>query len=248
MAYTLFISDLHLEDTRPEHLHALEKLLIEVEHECEALYVLGDLFESWIGDDDDTPFHQAAIAAFKRFSNAGNALYFMHGNRDFLLGDAFAEACGGEMLPEGTVVDLYGTPALLMHGDSLCTQDEKYMQFRAMVREPAWQAEMLAKPLAERRMIAQMMRMQSQQSNSNKAENIMDVTPSEVVREMEEHKVQHLIHGHTHRPHVHDVSLAGGEGKRWVLGDWDEYGWYLIAKPNQAFSLERFKIDSQPAD
>src|SRR5699024_5992290 len=137
------------------------------------------------------------------FSSGGNALYFMHGNRDFLLGNAFAEACGGKMLAEGTVVNLYGTPALLMHGDSLCTQDEKYMQFRAMVRKPSWQAEMLAKPLAERRMIAQMMRMQSQQSNSNKAENIMDVTPEEVVREMEQHHVLHLIHGHTHRPNVH---------------------------------------------
>lgn len=243
MAYTLFISDLHLEQQRPEHLRALEALLAQHQDECEALYVLGDLFESWIGNDDDTPFHQQAIAAFRRFSDAGKQLYFMHGNRDFLLGDDFARACGGEMLAEGTVVDLYGTPTLLMHGDSLCTRDEKYMQFRAMVREPSWQTMMLEKPLQERRMIAEMMRMKSKQDNANKAENIMDVTDAEVVNEMEKHNVLHLIHGHTHRPKVHDVALATGSGKRWVLGDWGDYGWYIIAKPNAPFSLERFKIE-----
>src|SRR5699024_11393257 len=116
------------------------------------------------------------IAAFRRCSDAGMQLYLLHGNRDFLLGDDFARACGGEMLAEGTVVDLYGTSTLLMHGDSLCTRDEKYMQFRAMVREPSWQTMMLEKPLQERRMIAEMMRMKSQQDNANKAENIMDVT------------------------------------------------------------------------
>lgn len=242
MSYILFISDLHLDESRPEHLQALEKLLQQHAGKCDALYVLGDLFETWIGDDDDSVFNLAATAAFRAFSDAGSQLYFMHGNRDFLLGDDFARAAGGELLEEGTVVDLYGTPTLLMHGDSLCTEDEKYMAFRAQVRNPEWQQMMLAKPLQERRMIAQMMRMQSQQSNANKADNIMDVTPEEVVREMEASGVQQLIHGHTHRPDVHDVPLSTGTGQRWVLGDWGDYGWQILITPKAPFALECFPI------
>ncbi|MCK0536471.1 UDP-2,3-diacylglucosamine diphosphatase [Alcanivorax quisquiliarum] len=241
MTYTLFISDLHLDAARPEHLTALEQLLARHKG-CDALYVLGDLFETWIGDDDDTEFNQAAIKVFRDFSDSGSALFFMHGNRDFLLGPAFAEATGGTLLDEGTVVDLYGTAALLMHGDSLCTGDEKYMAFRAQVRDPAWQADMLAKPLEQRRMIAQMMRMQSMQNNANKAQNIMDVTPEEVVRVMDEAGVLHLIHGHTHRPAVHDVALASGSGKRWVLGDWGASGWQIVADQAKGLRLESFAI------
>lgn len=242
MSYILFISDLHLDESRPEHLQALEQLLQQHAGQCHALYVLGDLFETWIGDDDDSEFNLAAIAAFRAFSDAGSQLYFMHGNRDFLLGEDFARATGGELLNEGTVVDLYGTPTLLMHGDSLCTKDEKYMAFREQVRNPEWQQMMLAKPLQERRMIAQMMRMQSAQSNANKADNIMDVTPEEVVREMEAKGVHQLIHGHTHRPDVHHVPLSTGNGQRWVLGDWGEFGWQIIIKPGAPFALERFPI------
>lgn len=242
MTYTLFISDLHLDAARPEHLTALKQLLARHKGRCDALYVLGDLFETWIGDDDDTEFNLAAIKAFRDFSDGGSALFFMHGNRDFLLGRAFAEAAGGRLLDEGTVVDLYGTPVLLMHGDSLCTQDEKYMAFRAQVRDPAWQTEMLAKPLEQRRMIAQMMRMQSMQNNANKAQNIMDVTPEEVVRVMEQAGVLHLIHGHTHRPAVHDVPLADGSGKRWVLGDWGTSGWQIVADQEKGLRLESFAI------
>src|SRR5699024_4369605 len=242
MSYILFISDLHLDESRPEHLQALKELLQEHAGKCDALYVLGDLFETWIGDDDDSEFNLTAIAAFRAFSDAGSQLYFMHGNRDLLLGNDFACAAGGELLDEGTVVDLYGTPTLLMHGDSLCTNDEKYMAFRAQVRNPKWQQMMLAKPLQERRMIAQMMRMQSAQSNANKASNIMDVTPEEVVHEMEANGVKQLIHGHTHRPNVHEVSLSTGTGQRWVLGDWGDYGWQILIRPNAPFALERFPI------
>ncbi len=242
MSYILFISDLHLDESRPEHLQALEQLLQQHAGQCHALYVLGDLFETWIGDDDDSEFNLAAIAAFRAFSDAGSQLYFMHGNRDFLLGEDFARATGGELLNEGTVVDLYGTPTLLMHGDSLCTKDEKYMAFREQVRNPEWQQMMLAKPLQERRMIAQMMRMQSQQSNANKADNIMDVTPEEVVPEMETKCGHQLIHGHSHRPDVHHVPLSTGNGQRWVLGDWGEFGWQIIIKPGAPFALERFPI------
>lgn len=229
MSRTLFISDLHLDKARPEHLQALRAFLADTAREAEALYVLGDLFEAWIGDDDDDPFNQAVIDAFRSWSDANGELHFMHGNRDFLLGSTFAGQAGGRLIAEGTVVDLYGRPTLLMHGDSLCTGDLEYQQFRTMVRSEDWQQSLLAKPLAERRAIASNMRMQSQQNNANKAGNIMDVTPEEVVREMEHTGVQDLIHGHTHRPAVHDVPLADGTGKRWVLGDWGPQVWYLEA-------------------
>ncbi|MCU5784807.1 UDP-2,3-diacylglucosamine hydrolase [Alcanivorax balearicus MACL04] len=241
MSYTLFISDLHLDPARPEHLAALERLLEEHAGKTDALYVLGDLFEAWIGDDDDAPFNRQAIDAFRRFSDAGSTLYFMHGNRDFMLGEQFAAQCGGQLLDEGTVVDLYGTRALLMHGDSLCTLDTAYQQFRTLARNPQWQQAMLAKPLQERRAIAQGMRMQSQGNNANKAENIMDVTPEEVIRVMDEAGVKHLIHGHTHRPAVHEVPLSGGTGTRWVLGDWGDLGWWIIAD-DQGLRLESKEI------
>lgn len=242
MSVSLLISDLHLDPARPAHLDALETLLHNQAGKVERLYVLGDLFEAWVGDDDDSPFNRRAIQAFRAFTDAGSALYFMHGNRDFLLGDAFAEQTGGSLLPEGTVAEFDGTRALLMHGDSLCTHDTAYQQFRTLVRNPQWQQAMLAKPLEERRALAQGMREQSQGNNANKAENIMDVTPEEVARVMEEAGVKHLIHGHTHRPAVHDVPLAGGPGKRWVLGDWGELGWWIVADPQKGFRLESWEI------
>lgn len=242
MNYSLLISDLHLDPDRPEHLAGLETLLANHAGKADRLYVLGDLFEAWIGDDDDSPFNRQAIDAFRRFSDAGSELFFMHGNRDFLLGEKFAADCGGTLLDEGTVVDLYGTRALLMHGDSLCTEDHAYQQFRAMARNPQWQQGMLAKPLEERRALAQGMRMQSQGNNANKPENIMDVTLAEVVRVMEEAGVHHLIHGHTHRPATHDVPLQDGTGTRWVLGDWGELGWWIIAD-SDGLRLESWEIE-----
>jgi UDP-2,3-diacylglucosamine hydrolase len=241
MTYSLLISDLHLDPARPEHLAALETLLDNHAGKADRLYVLGDLFEAWIGDDDDSPFNRQAIDAFRRFSDAGSELFFMHGNRDFLLGDKFADDCGGALLDEGTVADLYGTRALLMHGDSLCTEDHAYQQFRAMARDPQWQQGMLTKPLEERRALAQGMRMQSQGNNANKPENIMDVTPAEVVRVMEDAGVRHLIHGHTHRPAVHDVALKDGTGTRWVLGDWGALGWWIVAD-SDGLRLENWEI------
>jgi UDP-2,3-diacylglucosamine hydrolase len=232
MSYTLFISDLHLDQDRPEHVEALDRLLASHQGKAEALYVLGDLFETWIGDDDDAPLNLAVISLFRRFSDAGSPVYFMHGNRDFLLGERFADMTGGQLLDELSVIDLYGRPTLLLHGDSLCTRDEKYQQFRAMVRTEAWQQDMLGKSLQERRMIAQFLRMQSQQGNANKAESIMDVTPEEVIRVMNDAAVFDMIHGHTHRPAVHDVETARGPGKRYVLGDWGDTLWLIQADAN----------------
>ena len=243
MAYTLFISDLHLDAERPHHLMALEALLDQHAGKADALYILGDLFEVWIGDDDDNDFNLSAISLFKTFSASGSKLYFMHGNRDFLLGDTFAEQTGGQLVPEGTVADLYGTQTLLLHGDCLCIEDEKYQQFRAMVRNPQWQQEMLSKPLEERRVIAQGMRMQSKQSAANNADNIMDVTESEVIKVMEEAGVHDLIHGHTHRPGRHAYEIAGRKVERVVLGDWTEQqGWVAAIDPEGEVSLESFAI------
>ena len=228
MSRTLFISDLHLDASRPRISGALAGFLRQ-NTDCDALYVLGDLFEAWVGDDDNSPLASETASVFRAFAAAGPALYLMVGNRDFLLGESFCAVVGATLLPDPTVIDLYGTPALLMHGDSLCTADEEYMAFRARARDPAWQAEMLAKPIAERRALASQLRAMSSEANSNKAEDIMDVTPSEVDRVMAEAGVTRLIHGHTHRPGRH--SVAGGE--RVVLGDWGQRGWFIEARPGE---------------
>lgn len=224
---TLFISDLHLEVSRPDITQALFTFLDDKAKAADALYVLGDIFEVWIGDDDDDPFLEEVATRFKSLSDSGVDLFFMVGNRDFILGEDYANRCGATLLSDPTVVDLYGTQTLLMHGDSLCTNDTEYLAFRAQSRHPAWQAAMLSKSLEERRAFAKMAREQSQNANSNKADDIMDVTPEEVVNEMSQHGVTRLIHGHTHRPACHDLTVNGQPAQRWVLGDWDSNSWWL---------------------
>lgn len=226
MPGTAFISDLHLDASRPAVTAALAAFLQDNTHR-EALYILGDLFEAWVGDDDDAPLASEVASMLAHFSRTGPSLYLMRGNRDFLLGEAFSERCGARLLQDPCVVDLYGEPTLLMHGDSLCTADAEYMRFRSTARDPDWQADLLARPLAERRQLAAQLRAMSAEANSNKAEDIMDVTPSEVQRVMEGAGVHRLIHGHTHRPARHNE--PGGE--RIVLGDWDRRGWYIEASP-----------------
>lgn len=234
MAKTLFISDLHLDKSRPEHIRALDNFLNNEAQDADALYVLGDLFETWIGDDDHSRFNQHVIALFRHWSDQhGQQLYFIHGNRDFLLGDEFADACGGTLLPEQIVIDLYGRPTLIMHGDSLCTDDEEFMAFREKSRSEQWQQKMLRLPLLARRFIALMMRSKSKKSNSNKADNILDVSPAEVIKQMQQNGVADLIHGHTHRPAVHDIALESGTGKRWVLGDWHSHLWFIKSDAQQ---------------
>ncbi|TQV78103.1 UDP-2,3-diacylglucosamine diphosphatase [Exilibacterium tricleocarpae] len=230
---TYFISDLHLHDTRPAITRAFFNWLDAISGHCAALYILGDLFEVWIGDDDDNPEHRRIVERLRQLRQADIPLYVMHGNRDFLLGPAFAAASGAELLDDPTVIDLYGEPVLLMHGDSLCTRDHDYMAFRRQARSPDWQAQLLAKPLAERRAIAAALREQSRSMNSLKAEDIMDVTPAEVVKVMEAHGVQTLIHGHTHRPQRHHLSANGAAAERIVLGDWGPQGWCLAVSPTR---------------
>ena len=235
-----FISDLHLDEARPQVSAALGALLRRLvdDYQRPSLYILGDLFEFWVGDDDDRPLVREVTQRLRAFSDAGGALYLMHGNRDFLIGPDFAGATGATLLDDPTVINAAGEPLLLMHGDSLCTRDEQYQQFRSLARSEAWQADILGRSLDERRQVAARLREVSRDAGSRKADDIMDVTPAEVQRVMEEYGCRTLIHGHTHRPARHD----GSAGTRWVLGDWEHSGWYLRLA-DQGLELIEFPID-----
>lgn len=223
MKLTYFISDLHLAADLPRVTQGFTQLLAQLHNNIHALYVLGDLFEVWVGDDNLSDYNQQIIDCFKQLTQSGVALYFVHGNRDFMLGEAFASTCGGQLLTERTVIKLGKQSILVEHGDALCTLDEKFMAFRAQSRHPLWQQGMLAKPLAERVQIAELWRLQSKMQNSNKPENIMDVTPQAVLDTLQQYQVTSLLHGHTHRPMIHNITLNNGTiGQRIVLGDWQE--------------------------
>ncbi|MEO9524874.1 MULTISPECIES: UDP-2,3-diacylglucosamine diphosphatase [Pseudomonadota] len=230
---TLFISDLHLEESRPDITDAFLGFLQEKAHGVEKLYILGDFFEAWIGDDERTPLQEQIAAALCAVSESGTEIFLMHGNRDFLIGHDFCDRAGATLLDDPTVVDLYGTATLLMHGDSLCTADVEYQKFRANMRNPQWQQMILQRPLADRQQMARQLREISMAKNQGKAETIMDVTPEEVVKDMEAHGVQRLIHGHTHRPAEHHLQANGQPAKRIVLGDWDTHVWWLEVQPGQ---------------
>ena len=232
----IFISDLHLDESRPDITQAFLHFLETTAVDAERLYILGDFFEVWLGDDDNSPFNQSIISAL---ASLPMPRFIMHGNRDFLIGQTFCEQTGFELLTDPTRLTLFDSPVLLMHGDSLCTRDEEYIKVRAMARNPDFQAQLLSKSLEERAAIAASARTQSKDHTRETAMDIMDVTPSEVVKVMQEQEVPLLIHGHTHRPQVHEVPEAPGQ--RVVLGDWDSKGWYL-EMDKSGFSLESFPI------
>jgi len=221
---TLFISDLHLSGERPAIAEQLLRFLQGPAREAEALYILGDLFEAWIGDDAVAEEHRPVLAALQALSETGVPIFVMHGNRDFLLGAGFESMSGARLLPDPTVIELYGVPTLLMHGDTLCTDDKAYQQFRQMVRDPQWQAALLAKTPAERIALAREYREMSATQTAQKAEAIMDVNAEAVAAAFREHEVTRLIHGHTHRPAVHELEVDGRAVRRIVLGDWYEQG------------------------
>lgn len=231
MPCTLFISDLHLDPQRPEITRLFLDFLENRGRAAGCLYILGDLFEAWVGDDDDSALAGAVCAGLRDCAGSGTPVYVMHGNRDFLLGSAFATASGCTLLPDPAVIDLYGQATLLMHGDLLCTDDTEYLAFRKMVREPRWQQAFLDKPLAERRQIALQLRETSIERTQGKPDSIMDVNPQTVVDTMKRHAVQRLIHGHTHRPAVHNLKVNGMPAQRLVLGDWYEQGSVLECTP-----------------
>jgi UDP-2,3-diacylglucosamine hydrolase len=219
---TLFISDLHLDAVRPDITALFLKFLGTDARRAEKLYILGDFFEVWIGDDDPDPHHAQVMQALRQLTDAGLPVAFMRGNRDFIIGADFAARTGVRLLEDPMVVDLYDQPTLLMHGDTLCTDDVEYQAMRRMFHDPRWQQAMLAKPLEERRAFARSARAESKSRTAAKAEYIMDVNQGAVETVMRKHGVRRLIHGHTHRPAVHRFQSDGKAMERVVLGDWYE--------------------------
>jgi len=226
---TLFLSDLHLTASRPATVALFERFMAGPARTAAEVYILGDLFEYWAGDDDlDDELNRRVIAAMQACSEHA-ALFFMRGNRDFLVGERFAAVSGAALVDDPLVKNLYGTPTLIMHGDTLCTGDTAYQAFRAQVRAAQWQRDFLAIPLAERKRQIEALRARSETEKRTKSMDIMDVDPGAVMAAMREHGCRRLIHGHTHRPAVHRFELDGTPAERWVLSDWGERGSYLIA-------------------
>ncbi len=217
---TLFIADIHLGNEHPEISQRFVEFLQQQAVAAEAIYILGDLFEVWIGDDALQPEHQPAIDALKALTDSGTPVYVMHGNRDFLLAQGFEQMTGCQLINDPLLIDLYGSPTLLMHGDSLCTDDSEYMQMRDQLRSPAWQQQFLGANVKQRLQVARQYRDESRSRSQNKALEIMDVNTNAVIATMREHGVAQLIHGHTHRPAVHELEIDGQAAQRIVLGDW----------------------------
>ncbi|MDW4576852.1 UDP-2,3-diacylglucosamine diphosphatase [Atlantibacter hermannii] len=229
---TLFIADLHLSTEEPAITAGFLRLLEGEARTAEALYILGDLFEAWIGDDDPNPLHAAIAAAIRALVESGVPCYFIHGNRDFLIGKRFARQSGMMLLPAEKVLTLYGERVLIMHGDTLCTDDVGYQRFRAKVQQRWLQTLFLSLPLFIRQRIAAKMRAGSKASNQTKSDAIMDVNQQAVSEVMRQHHVRHLIHGHTHRPAIHDLQIEGHPARRYVLGAWHQEGSMIKASEN----------------
>ncbi|MBK5542328.1 UDP-2,3-diacylglucosamine diphosphatase [Pseudomonas sp. TH05] len=235
----LLISDLHLEQERPDITRAFLDLLGGRAREAQALYILGDFFEVWVGDDAMSPYQLSICQALRELSDSGTQIFLMHGNRDFMLGKAFCKAAGATLLKDPSVVDFYGEPVLLMHGDSLCTRDEAYMRMRRYLRNPLTLWILRHLPLRTRHTLARKLRNESRAQTRMKANDIVDVTPEEVPRVMQAFGVHTLVHGHTHRPAIHKLQLGEQAAKRIVLGDWDRQGWALQVD-EQGFQLAAF--------
>ncbi|MEO0576472.1 MAG: UDP-2,3-diacylglucosamine diphosphatase, partial [Pseudomonadota bacterium] len=237
---TFFISDLHIHESVPEIAAQFLQFLHDEAAQADALYILGDLFEAWIGDDDPNEHFRAVQDALAQYSQSVPC-YFMHGNRDFLIGDAFAKRTGCTLLRDPVVHQFHGENVLLSHGDLYCTDDEEYQAVRRTVRDPAWQAQVLSLPVPARMQLAGNARNESAASNAQKTEEIMDVNEDAIIATLEAHAVHTLLHGHTHRPAQHDITLSdGSHARRLVLGDWysqgsvgiwDEHGYQLKTLP-----------------
>jgi UDP-2,3-diacylglucosamine hydrolase len=224
---TIFLSDIHLCESRPRIIDAFVSFLSKLTNEVDALYILGDLFEYWIGDDSRQ--HENVIKALKKVTNQHIQVFLMHGNRDFLIGSAFEKKTGAVLLNDPILVEIYGKKVLLCHGDTLCTDDIEYQSFRDKIRSESWKNEFLKKSLAERVSIANEFRKESELNKKKKSVKIMDVNLDEVNRTLIQFNYpDFLIHGHTHRPNQHSINLDGHQIQRIVLGDWYEQGSYLI--------------------
>lgn len=228
---TYFIADLHLAQNRPDITACFLRFLKNEAIKAQSLYILGDLFEAWIGDDDDSAYIATIAKALKTLSSFGTDIYFIHGNRDFLLGKRFAQKSAMTLLPEIDLIDLYGRNVVIMHGDTLCTKDVAYQKFRKKSRSWWWQTSIKSLPLFFRKKMAANYRKKSTEATAMKSQDIMDVTESEVVNCLESYRSQLLIHGHTHRPAIHNLTANGQTAQRIVLGDWYEQGAWLKVTP-----------------
>nr|WP_199861527.1 UDP-2,3-diacylglucosamine diphosphatase [Pseudomonas sp. CFBP 13710] len=240
----MLISDLHLQEERPDITRAFLDFLGGRARSAEALYILGDFFEAWIGDDAMTPFQSSICAALRALSDGGTKIFLMHGNRDFLIGSSFCRKAGCSLLADPSMVRLNGQAVLLMHGDSLCTRDEGYMRLRRVLRNPLTLFILRNLPLGTRHTLARKLRNESRAQTQMKAHDIVDVTPEEVPRVMCQHGVTTLIHGHTHRPAVHELQIGDLPAQRIVLGDWDRQGWVLQVD-DRGFNLAPFDFPAQ---
>lgn len=236
-ALTYFIADLHLTQSRPDITACFLQFLAQEAVKAEKLYILGDLFESWIGDDDDSEFIITIAEALKTLSLTGTETYFIHGNRDFLLGKQYAEKAHIKLLNEIEQIELYGKKVVIMHGDTLCTRDIDYQKFRVKSRSWWWQTMIKSLPLFVRKKIAANYRKKSSAATSMKSQEIMDVTEHEVIKCLEKYHCQLLIHGHTHRPNVHKLTANQQEALRIVLGDWYSQGAWLKVTPDDMVLL-----------
>ena len=225
---TLFVSDVHLNSARANIVRAFIEFLDQKARHADALFILGDLFDEWLGDDDDKPPHGQVSDALAALTATGLPVSVVQGNHDFLLGKKFAKRSGCKLLGDNTVIDVYGTSTLIMHGDTLCTRDVDYLAFRKMARNPIMQKMFLSMSLKTRAEKAAKIRHESSGDTALKSDEIMDVTPEAVDQAMNKYKVRHLIHGHTHRPAIHDFTLDNREATRIVLGDWYEQDSVLI--------------------
>lgn len=229
--FTLIISDLHLSDDRVDLIQAFETFCSEYASKAEALYILGDLFDAWLGDDDDSQTAQITRKLLKDLSDNGTQVFFMQGNRDFLVGEKFARATDMTLLKQPIKRSIYNHEYLLLHGDTLCTQDINYMKFRRRIQNPVTKFVLSHLPFKLRKKIANKIKKQSHSEKLDKTAMIMDVTTSEVDRIMRLFSVDTMIHGHTHRPKIH--TLPDRKAKRYVLGDWDKTGWCIALDHNQ---------------
>lgn len=243
------ISDLHLDQTRPDITEALLWFLRQLATQTEHLYILGDLFEAWVGDDAPHPLADQVAAALKALSKKGTAVYLMHGNRDFLIGDDFAARCGASLIEEPVLLDIADRKIALLHGDILCTRDTEYLKFRKMVRNPDWQREFLAMTVEQRLEFARQAREQSRQVTSSADAEIMDVSDTAVNDMFKQLEIDTMIHGHTHRPAIHDLTIDSTVNdaktrQRVVLGDWDRHGWYGHIDQLGNVTLHKFELSA----
>ncbi|MBU2872306.1 UDP-2,3-diacylglucosamine diphosphatase [Colwellia sp. E2M01] len=231
-AVTYFIADLHLTESRPDITACFMKFIANEAPKAEKLYILGDFFETWVGDDDDSPYLKTIADALTGLNKSGTEIYFIHGNRDFLIGKRYAKKASMILLPEIDTIDLYGQHVVIMHGDTLCTRDLDYQEFRKKSRSWWWQTMIKSLPLCVRKKIAANYRKKSAAATAIKKQEIMDVTESEVIDCLEQYHSQLLIHGHTHRPAIHNIVANNAKAQRIVLGDWYEQGAWLKVTPD----------------